>query len=266
MPNWYGRRILTPVVVLALASGCTSTARQRTDNLRSQLRAQQHVVDGQARKIDQLTQERDVLAQERDSLKTQLDEQRLLLQVLQDKANSSEKDRSLVSEQLEELKKRLEELAIQDPDAFHWDSATGTFGVAAEVLFHPGKADLLPGGADALRKVVPILRDREELVRVDGHTDSDPIKLSKWDDNWQLAGERARRVLKFLAQEGIDSGRLFFAGYADTRPKAENTSKDGKRMNRRVELVPLPPQARTLPEDKVSSSKQAMSAGSELKD
>jgi len=253
MPKRYGRILSVPVVVITLASGCTSNARRRADQFQAQIRSQQHVIAGQSRKIDQLAKERNLLAGERDSIRKQLDEQQLLLRVFEDKASSSEQARDVAAEELQSIKKKLEELALREPEAFHWNAETGTLGVAAEVLFRPGKVELLKSGIEALRKVVPILNDGDEFVRVDGHTDSDPIKFSKWDDNWQLAGERARRVLKFLVKEGVAGNRLYFSGFGDTRPRSENSSRHGKRMNRRVELVPLPADTPILPKNKVSA-------------
>ncbi|MBI2191825.1 MAG: OmpA family protein [Planctomycetes bacterium] len=247
MPDSCDRKPLLPVVALLLASGCIPSSRKDLDKLNYQVRSQQHVIAGQARKIDELTRERD-------ALQNQLADQDVLISTYQVQTADSEKARELASQELENLRHRLEELARQDPDAFEWNASAGTLGVAAEVLFRPGKADLLPTGAEALRKVTPLLRESRELIRVDGHTDADPIRLSKWDDNWQLAGERARRVLKFLEAEGIPRERLFFAGFADTRPKADNTSAAGKKVNRRVELLPLPAADAAPPTAEVSLS------------
>jgi chemotaxis protein MotB len=174
----------------------------------------------------------------------------MLLQVYQEKAAASDQTRDQAALELQDIKKQLEELARREPESFQWNPFSGTLGVTAEVLFRPGKADLLPSGLDALKKVLPIFKDGKELIRVDGHTDADPIKYSKWQDNWELAGARARTVLMFLEKGGISHDRLFFAAYADTRPRADNKSPEGKRANRRVELVPLPaPAASTTPEE-----------------
>jgi len=241
----HGRLILAPAVVIALASGCTTAKTQRTvDKLRYQVRSQQHAIAGQTRQIQALTAERD-------SLEKQIEEQALLLSVYQDKASEAENALTQATQEAADIRQQLEELARREP-AFEYDQATGTLSVAAEVLFDSGKARLKKTGIEALRKVAPILAGSGRLVRVDGHTDSDPIKRSKWEDNWQLASERARQVVKLLVKEGVDKDRLFFAAFADTRPKAENTTAKGKRLNRRVELVPLKEEQAALPTVQVS--------------
>jgi len=243
----HGRLILAPVVVIALASGCKTVKTQRTvDKLNYQVRSQQHAIAGQTRQIQALTAERD-------TLKNQIEEQALLLSVYQDKATDAESALTQVTQETADIRRQLEELASRE-SAFEYDKATGTLSVAAEVLFDSGKARLKKTGIEALRKVVPILAGSGQLIRVDGHTDSDPIKRSQWEDNWQLASERARQVLKLLVQEGVGKDRLFFAAFADTRPKAENTSAKGKRLNRRVELVPLKDDQAALPAMQVSST------------
>jgi chemotaxis protein MotB len=216
------------------------------DKLQSQVRTQQHAMAGQTRQIEALTAERD-------ALKKQLEEQALLLKTHQDKASQAESALSQAGQESADLRRRLEELADKEPE-FEYDKDTGTLSVAAEVLFDSGKVRLKQSGMDALRKVAPILAESDHLIRIDGHTDSDPIKHSKWEDNWQLAAERARQVLKFLLQEGVARERLFFAAFADTRPKAENSSTDGKRINRRVELLPLDEKRAAIPAAQVSSA------------
>ena len=243
----HGRQTLAPVVVLLLASSCTPNARKTADRLRHQVRSQQHVIDGQTRQIRELTAERN-------TVRAQFEEQNLLLKVFQDKASSAEEILSKVAVEKDDLQRRLEELAREDPDAFQYDQKTGTLSVAAEILFSPGKTDLRKSGVSALKKVVAALEGSDQLIRVDGHTDADPIKVSKWEDNWQLAAERARRVLKLLVKEGIGKERLYFAAFADTRPKSANTSLEGKRTNRRVEIVPLDEERAPLPTTKVSKS------------
>lgn len=74
-------------------------------------------------------------------------------------------------------------------------------------------------------------------VDVVGHTDSDPIKKSKWKDNWQLSAERALAVLRYLNSKGISSEKIRAVAAGSSRPVASNKSSSGKAQNRRVEIV-----------------------------
>lgn len=109
------------------------------------------------------------------------------------------------------------------------------------ILFDSGMANIKPSGEEALKKIAEHLKaNPKEQLRIDGHTDTDPIVKTKylWDSNHHLAAGRALAVFKFLtSQGGIDEGRIYIAGYGPNRPVADNTSDEGKRKNRRVEFL-----------------------------
>ena len=92
------------------------------------------------------------------------------------------------------------------------------FQVEGAVLFEPGQATLKDTGQETLRKLIPELVKTGRNVRVDGHTDSDPIARSKWRTNLQLSAERASVVGEFLTGNGIPNERLFVAGFGEYRP------------------------------------------------
>ena len=110
-----------------------------------------------------------------------------------------------------------------------------------EVLFAPGNADLKAGSKKLLDKVASVLSGEYKgyNIRVEGHTDSTPIRKTKdkWDDNWELSCERALAVVRYLTQKGVEEGRIYAAGFGSVRPVAANTSVAGRTKNRRVEIV-----------------------------
>lgn len=118
----------------------------------------------------------------------------------------------------------------------------GVLRFPGDVLFDSGKVDIKSRGKAALKDVAELFKKEGKalFLRIDGHTDSDPIKVSPWADNWQLSAERARNVLLFLKNEGIDEDRMFFAGFAYTRSIADNATSAGKARNRRVEIIIVP--------------------------
>ncbi len=113
------------------------------------------------------------------------------------------------------------------------------FQVASDVLFSPGKAVLTSKAKSTLDEVIRRIKADypNHDIRVEGHTDADPISRSKdlWEDNWDLAGGRARAVLHYLHDHGVAESKLGFAGYADQRPRGSD-----KPRNRRVEIVAIP--------------------------
>jgi chemotaxis protein MotB len=109
------------------------------------------------------------------------------------------------------------------------------------ILFDPGKVDLKPQGKDAIAQVTQILSGIEgRKFQVTGHTDNVPIKSAKFKSNWELSTARAVEVTKLMIADGMDGKRLSAAGYADELPVGDNATEDGRRSNRRIEIVVQP--------------------------
>ena len=108
-------------------------------------------------------------------------------------------------------------------------------------LFSPGSAVLNANSKKVLDKVGLVICKKFVLhsMRIEGHTDSQPIKSEKYPSNWELSGARACSVVRYLIDRFSFSPSLFTAiGYADTRPLETSSSpKDPK--NRRVEILIL---------------------------
>ena len=105
------------------------------------------------------------------------------------------------------------------------------------LLFDSGKAAIRTEGQDVLRRLIPIVKARQKPIIVEGHTDPDPITSAQFPSNWELSTTRATEVLRFLLRNGIPPDDLTASGYADTHPRAPNTSAAGKEENRRVEMI-----------------------------
>jgi chemotaxis protein MotB len=109
------------------------------------------------------------------------------------------------------------------------------------ILFDPGKTEIKQAGKDAIAQVTQILSGIEgRKFQVAGHTDNIPIKSAKFKSNWELSAARAVEVTKLMISDGMDAKRLSAAGYADERPVGDNATDDGRRANRRIEIVVQP--------------------------
>jgi chemotaxis protein MotB len=105
-------------------------------------------------------------------------------------------------------------------------------------FFASGHADLLPGAAAKIQRIGTVLLEHGLDIRVEGHSDNQPIHNSEFQSNWELSTSRAITVLLLLVdQTKLDPARISVAGYAQYRPIASNTTEEGRRMNRRVDLV-----------------------------
>jgi chemotaxis protein MotB len=122
-----------------------------------------------------------------------------------------------------------------------------------EVLFDSGEAVLKPAGVNVLRKVGGVLKKVENRrIEVQGHTDNVPIVgalTKRFPTNWELSAARATNVARFLQDETqVDPLLLSAAAYSQYRPRDSNDSDEGRRKNRRIEILlgpPLSPAAAT---------------------
>jgi chemotaxis protein MotB len=105
------------------------------------------------------------------------------------------------------------------------------------VFFDSGDARVKEATTRMLRILAPELAKRTLEVRVEGHTDNRPIASGRFHSNWDLSTSRASAVMVVLLAEGMLPTRVSIAGYGEYRPIADNTTDDGRRLNRRVDLV-----------------------------
>ena len=105
-------------------------------------------------------------------------------------------------------------------------------------FFNSGQAVLRPGAAGKIEQIAKVLSQHGFYLRVEGYSDNQPIHTAQFKSNWQLSTARAMAVLLLLVNDsGLDPRKISLAGYGQYRPIADNASPEGRRMNRRVDLV-----------------------------
>ena len=158
-------------------------------------------------------------------------------------APASKAKQSLDQEELKALKARLEKLlhkaGLQDEVQLALESRGLVMNVVSGVLFDSSSATLTTRGKALLKSLEPVFDSFGNKLVVEGHTDPRPIKSSVFPSNWELSTARATAVVRDLLADGIRDTRLSAAGYADTRPRASNTTEEGMSRNRRVDIVVL---------------------------
>jgi chemotaxis protein MotB len=165
-------------------------------------------------------------------------------------------ERSDLEEAKNEIQKELEAKGLTDQIKLQM-SPEGLIVVASDgLLFGPGSAELGEPGQRAIDLIAEPMRAMTQPIRIEGHTDSTPIANERFPSNWELSSGRASTVLRHLITGfGIAPGRLSAAGYADTKPVADNATAEGRAANRRVEIVlvatkasaPLPANSEGVP-------------------
>jgi len=142
---------------------------------------------------------------------------------------------------LEKRKSAAEASGFGEGYDVSFDAAAGTVTVTLPdaILFDSGKASMKSTTSKELDHINSVLKGKYSgrNIEVIGHTDSDPIKKSKWADNWELSAERALTVTRYLIQRGIPESKIKAVGCGPARPIISNSTATGKQKNRRVEIV-----------------------------
>lgn len=133
------------------------------------------------------------------------------------------------------------------------DASHGVLRLQEGILFDSGEDQVKEQGRAIIQVLGPVLKNvlgqekyigRVETVFVEGHTDSKPISI-RFKSNWELSTQRAintwrelRLIAPSLENLHSENGEPLFScsGYADTRPIDTNTTEEGRRKNRRIDL------------------------------
>jgi len=147
---------------------------------------------------------------------------------------------SLVNEMNRALNAALPE-QLREHVAITHSGARVTVSVRADrITFPVGAAELTPEVRQILDAVGPALRETRARVLVEGHTCNLPIRTARYPSNWELSAQRAANVMVHLVRKSrVDPDLISASGYADTRPVATNETTEGRRRNRRVDIVVL---------------------------
>ena len=156
--------------------------------------------------------------------------------MLEQKADASEQ-KAGASEQPQKAA-ASEQRAQQANNALHGSPAKPdgrgmVIVLPGSVLFRSNGADLLPAALKRLDEVATVLVAQEQIVVVEGHTDS---KGSPWK-NVDLSRRRAEAVRRYLVSRGCPTDRIVARGMGSDRPVADNASGEGRANNRRIEIV-----------------------------
>ncbi len=144
-------------------------------------------------------------------------------------------------EKLADLIKRYQEGGSSNiPGVDVIQTAEGVaFRLLDQVLFASGKAEITDKGKATLQQLVATLKSEGKRIRVDGHTDDQPIVRSEWGTNLKLSVARSVAVAEFLIQSGVAADKVGVAGFGQYRPAAAGSTDAARSANRRVEILML---------------------------
>ncbi len=104
-------------------------------------------------------------------------------------------------------------------------------------MFGSGRADISADAIPMINQVATALDRYDGTVLITGHTDNIPIRRPEFPSNLDLSESRARSVLEILQQSVIRSERLIAEGVGDLQPLNDNSTRELRSQNRRVEIT-----------------------------
>ncbi|VAW92990.1 Flagellar motor rotation protein MotB [hydrothermal vent metagenome] len=107
----------------------------------------------------------------------------------------------------------------------------------ASIIYISGSSNIEIDAIPILQKIARILAPLKNSVEVEGHTDNIPIHNVFYPTNWELSAARAARVVNLFANSGVKPSRLMAIGFGEFRPIASNKTNQGRKKNRRVNVV-----------------------------
>ena len=115
--------------------------------------------------------------------------------------------------------------------------------LADQLEYESGEVKVKPAGVPILEKLTEYLTKTagSQQVRVEGHSDNmeiGPSLKGVFPTNWELSKARAAEIVRYLIEKGgMDSAKLSAVGYGASRPVASNGTEEGRKKNRRIEVV-----------------------------
>ena len=139
------------------------------------------------------------------------------------------------------LKKSLGDLPSEDVN-IEVRKGVVYVSLSDQMLFKSGSATINEKAALTIEKIAKIINDQKDIdILIEGHTDNVPINTDCLADNWDLSTKRATTIARLLQRKyNVDPARITAGGRSEYLPKTSNDTEQGRRINRRTELIILP--------------------------
>jgi chemotaxis protein MotB len=136
------------------------------------------------------------------------------------------------------LRSRLQEEIQEGAVDVRVEARGVIIGLNSAIFFSTGDDTIDPAAYGTLKEVTDILNRLPNALRLEGHTDSVPINTPRFPSNWELSAARSIAMLRLFHEHfGVAEERMAVVGYADTAAIDSNDTEEGRRRNRRVDIV-----------------------------
>jgi chemotaxis protein MotB len=141
------------------------------------------------------------------------------------------------------IEKKLKNILLERPQnpssvLLHLEGRKLMIRLSASHFFDPSQAAIRPEVMPVLDSISAELAQFRRVIRIEGHTDTQPAGRTRFRDNWDLSASRAAAVASFMeGAHHIEGKFLMAAGRGSSEPIGDNNTAIGRELNRRVELV-----------------------------
>lgn len=150
------------------------------------------------------------------------------------------KEDSLTAGMAKEILEYLNNEGLDNKVIVSYNDGYVKLSLEGETLFDSGSATIKSEAIEIIRNLSQMIRDKKYdnyVLQIEGHTDNVPISSFQYPNNWYLSSARAIAVGSvFINEYGFDPDKVACTGYGEYRPVADNSTADGRALNRRVEI------------------------------
>lgn len=228
--------------LIILQTGCVSSSKYQTlqekeKQLQQKNETAQLEIAASQNKISELNGKLGIADNQRNQMQDSMNEMKTAMEQLKKRRQQTEKRLA----EFKELTSKFSKLVNSGKLSVKMVNGRMTVALSTDILFSSGSSKLSVDGIKAIKEVSLLLKSLEgRSYQIEGHTDNIPIKSDIYPSNWELASARSLSVVKTMIDAGLPANQVSGASYADTQPVADNSTVDGKKMNRRIAIVIVP--------------------------
>ena len=227
-------KMVVLVATLALLSSCVS--KKKYDEAMTRSAAEKSALESELAAANEETTQ----------LQSEFDQ-------LQQNLNMSKEEIAELSETIKANNQKIatlqtaitEAFSTYDKDDITVEERSGKLYItmANSILFEAGRDRLTKDSKEVIETLAGVFKDNGDMmIMVEGHTDSDPVRIHKnqYKDNWSLSVARSLSVVRQMEEVGVNADRMTASGKGETQPIASNDTDEGKMKNRRTEFIVSP--------------------------
>ncbi|MEE4304389.1 MAG: OmpA family protein [Wenzhouxiangella sp.] len=216
---------------LLLRASRLEVEQARREAERALMQSQAATEEAERTRLEAMTAEelREEAARREQQAREEAEAARRLAEAQASEIELARREAELATEAAESMRRRLEYLELRETDR-------GVVVTLGDVLFASGETSLQPEARNQLGDVVKLVEgEPDKQIRIEGHTDSTGSSAA----NMRISRLRAEAVRDALVEQGIDADRIQAVGMGEDFPIASNESAEGRRQNRRVDVILL---------------------------